>query len=61
MDGLPGVHRPGHFPYSRTDYAVVDRIIDHLNVTFVADRPPPSPIAYQNVLMAAEASAEYFS
>jgi len=23
-----------------TEYAVVDRIIDHLNLTFVADRPP---------------------
>jgi hypothetical protein len=26
-----------------TDLAVVDRIIDHLNLTFVADRPPPPP------------------
>jgi hypothetical protein len=26
-----------------TDYAVVDRIIDHLNLTFVAERPPPPP------------------
>jgi hypothetical protein len=44
-----------------TDYAVVDRIIDHLNLTFVAERPPPLHIAYQEVLMAAEASAEYSS
>ncbi len=44
-----------------TDYAVVDRIIDHLNLTFVAEGPPPPHIAYQEVLMAAEASAEYFS
>jgi hypothetical protein len=44
-----------------TDYAVVDRIINHLNLTFVAERPPPPHIAYQEVLMAAEASAEYFS
>ena len=43
-----------------TEYAVVDRIINHLKLTFVADRPPP-PIAYQEVLVAAEASAEYFS
>jgi len=42
-----------------TDYAVVDRIIDHLNLTFVADRPPPPQIAYQEVLMAAEPSTEY--
>ena len=44
-----------------TDYAVVERIIDHLKLTFVADKPPPPHIAYQEVLMAAEASAEYFS
>ncbi|MBN1273070.1 MAG: acid--CoA ligase [Candidatus Aminicenantes bacterium] len=24
-----------------TDYAVVDRIINHLKLTFVAERPPP--------------------
>ena len=44
-----------------TDYAVVDRIIDHLKLTFLAQRPPPPQITYQEVLMAAEASAEYSS
>jgi hypothetical protein len=44
-----------------TDYAVVDRIIDHLKLTVVAERPPPPQRAYQEVLMAAEASTEYFS
>ncbi len=44
-----------------TDYAVVDRIIHHLKLTFVAERPPPPRIAYQEVLMAAEASGEYLS
>jgi hypothetical protein len=44
-----------------TDFTVVDRIIDHLKLTFVAERPPPPHIAYQEVLMAAETSAEYFS
>jgi hypothetical protein len=39
----------------------VDRIIDHLKLTFVADKPPPPQIAYQELLTAAEASAEYFS
>jgi hypothetical protein len=39
----------------------VDRIIDHLKLTFVADRPPLPQRAYQEVLMAAEASTEYFS
>jgi hypothetical protein len=44
-----------------TDYAAVDRIISHLKLTFVAERPPPPHIADQEVLMAAEASAEYIS
>jgi hypothetical protein len=44
-----------------TDYAVVDRIISHLKLTFVAERPPPPHIAYQELLLAAESSAEYFS
>ena len=44
-----------------TDYAVVDRIINHLKLTFVADKPPPPHIASQEVLMAAETSGEYFS
>jgi len=44
-----------------TDYPAVDRIIDHLKLTFMADKPPPPRIAYQEVLMAAETSAEYFS
>jgi hypothetical protein len=43
-----------------TEYAVVDRIIDHLKLTFVADRPPPSHVFEQVVLMAAEESGEYF-
>jgi len=44
-----------------TDYSVVDRIINHLKLTFAAERPPPPHIAYQEVLMAAESSAEYLS
>ena len=43
------------------DYAVVDRIIHHLKLTFVEDRPPPPHNVYQEVLIAAENSAEYFS
>jgi len=43
------------------EYAVVDRIIGHLKMTFVAERPPPPQRAYQEVLMAAEAPAECFS
>ena len=44
-----------------TDHPVVDRILNHLKLTFVAERPPPPRIAYQEVLMAAEAGGEYFS
>ena len=36
-----------------TDYGVVDRIINHLKLTFVADKPPPPQVAYQEHLMAA--------
>jgi hypothetical protein len=32
-----------------------------LKLTFVVSKPPPPRIAYQEVLMAAEAGAEYFS
>ena len=44
-----------------TDYSVVDRIINHLKLVFLASKPPPPLIASQEVLMAAETSAEYFS
>ena len=44
-----------------TDYSVVDTIINHLKLKFVADKPPPTHRAYQEVLMAAEAESEYFS
>lgn len=44
-----------------TDYSVVDRIIDHLKLTFVAHKPPPSRVFEQVALMAAEEPAEYFS
>jgi hypothetical protein len=44
-----------------TNYAVVDRIIDHLKLTFVTDKPPPSRVFEQVALMAAEEPAEYFS
>jgi len=44
-----------------TDYAVVDRLINYHKLTFVAERPPPPHIVYQEVLMAAETPADYFS
>jgi hypothetical protein len=44
-----------------TDFSVVDRIINHLKLSFVAERPPPPHLVYQEFLMAAEAGGEYFS
>jgi hypothetical protein len=44
-----------------TDYSVLDRIINHLKLRFIADKPPPPRIALQEVLMAAQAGSEYFS
>jgi hypothetical protein len=44
---------------SITDYSVVDRFINHLKLSFVAERPPPPQIVYQELLMAAEKSGEY--
>ncbi len=40
-----------------TDYAVVDRIINHLKLSFAADKPPPPHTAFQELLMAAETLA----
>jgi len=44
-----------------TDYSVEGKIINHLKLTFVADRFPPPYIAIQGLLVAAETSAEYSS
>jgi hypothetical protein len=38
----------------------VDRIIDHMKLTFVAAKPPPSHVFEQVALAAAEESGEYF-
>jgi hypothetical protein len=43
-----------------SDFSVVDKIINHLKLKFVTDKPLPPHIAYQELLMAAETSAEYF-
>jgi hypothetical protein len=42
-----------------TEYAVVDRIICHLELTFAAEKPPPTHVFEQVALMAAEESGEY--
>jgi hypothetical protein len=44
-----------------TEFSVADRIIHHLKLAFVASKPPPPYIAYQELQMAAETGAEYFS
>lgn len=41
-----------------TDYSAVDRIIDHLKLTFAAAKPPPSCVFEQVALAAAEGSGE---
>jgi len=38
----------------------IDRIIRHLELTFVAERPPPPHQVQQELLMAAEESGEYY-
>jgi hypothetical protein len=43
-----------------TDYQAVDRIIDYLKLTFIAEKPPPSRVFEQVGLMAAEERGEYF-
>ena len=43
------------------DHVVVDRIINHLKLTFAAEHPPPPQAAQQQLLMAAEARTEYLS
>ena len=43
-----------------TAHAVVDRIIDHLKLRFVKEKPPLSHVVEQVALRAAEESREYF-
>ena len=38
----------------------IDKIIAHLKLTFMAERPPPSQIVQKKLLMAAEERGEYF-
>ena len=41
-----------------TDYAVGDRILGQLKLTFVAAKPPPPHLAYQGLPMAAGTPAQ---
>jgi hypothetical protein len=36
------------------DHKVIDKIIDHLKFTFMVERPPPSQVVQQELMMAAE-------
>jgi hypothetical protein len=42
------------------DSKTIDKIICHLKITFQAERPPPSPVIHQELLVAAEEQWEYF-
>jgi hypothetical protein len=42
-----------------TEHAVVDRIIRHLELTFVAEKPPPCHVLSEVALMAAEEGGDY--
>jgi len=42
------------------DHKVIDKIIAHLKLTFMAERPPPPQIVQQALLTAAEEREEYF-
>ena len=41
-------------------FQAADRIIDHLKLVFVAEKPPPSHVLTEVALMAAEQRMEYF-
>jgi len=43
-----------------TEHAVVDRIIDHLKLTFAAEKPPPPAWAFRDLDMVADHLVEYF-
>jgi len=43
-----------------TDFQAVDRIIDHLKLVYVAEKPPPARVFTEVALMAAEERTEYF-
>ena len=42
------------------DPKAINKIICHLKITFQAERPPPSHVIQQELLMASEESREYF-
>jgi hypothetical protein len=51
----------GRHKFILTDFSLVDKTINRLKPTLVADKVPLPQIAYQEFLMASQASGEYFS
>jgi len=43
-----------------TEHVVVDRIIEHLKLTFVAERPPPPRAAFQELLWEIDPPAGFY-
>jgi len=39
----------------------VDRIIDHLKLTFAAAKPPPPQVVYRELLMDVDPPADYLT
>jgi hypothetical protein len=44
----------------RQNKPYLNRVIVHLMLTFIAVKPPPSYVAFQEYLMAAAGGSEYF-
>ena len=42
------------------EHKVIDKIINHLKLTFHAERPPPPQVVQQELMMAAEEGEKYF-
>jgi len=42
------------------DHNAIDKIIKHLKLSLIAERPPPPQLVQQKLLMSAEESGEYF-
>lgn len=42
------------------DHKVIDKILRHIKLTFMAERPPPPQVLQQELLVAAEERGKYF-
>ena len=42
------------------DHNTIDKIIKHLKLSFIAERPPPPQLVQHKLLMSAEESGEHF-